>query len=151
MTYTLEQIKKLYERDNEVRKGNKSANKAIIKLVEIIGKPQNTIGCEPTKGGTIPNRGSVVECLVKMLLLKAEHTDKYGAGETDMELNGKDYEIKYSSPKGYASYSGTIKSDVIFVDQYGMYKAKPQDLIFDKCGRHIQTINKSKSITLLAF
>lgn len=151
MTYTLEQIKKLYERDNEVRKGNKSANKAIIKLVEIIGKPQNTIECDLTKSGKIPCRGGVVECLVKMLLLKANHTSVSRAHQVDMEFNGKDYEIKYSSPKGYASYSKEVKSDVIFVDQYGMYKAKPQDLIFDKCGDHIQTINKSKSVTLLAF
>ena len=146
---TLKQVREMFEHDSVARKANKSANAPIIKLINIIDNDNATIMCEYAKGGTILNRGSVVECLIKILFNHYTSTRKYGQGRGDMYHDGVGYEIKYSSSKGYASFSGAIDRMLIFVNQYGVYLTSGTNLVMDKCGKHIQSIKMNKSVKVL--
>ena len=151
-TFTLKQVKEMFLKDTQVRKANKSSNKPIIQLIEMLENDNLKITCEYTKGGTILNRGSVVECLVKLLLKDQKSARKYQNGRCDMIINHEKYEIKYSSAKGYASYSRPIQEKLIFVNQYGVYLTTGDNLVMDKCGTHIQSIKMNSTVkTLVEF
>ena len=150
-TYTLKEVKKIFENDTQTRKANKSANAPIIKLIDIIANDNARISCETNQSGTALNRGAVVECLIK-LLLNNQKTAKKSANETRADLikNGVKYEIKYSSSKGYAHYNPNQNLDnLIFVDNTGVYLTSGANIILDKCGKHIQTIKMNKNVKVL--
>ena len=149
LTMNLEQVKTMFLLDSATRKANKSSNAPIIKLIDLIDNNSLKITAEMGKGGSILNRGSVVECLVKILLNNQKSAKKYQSGRADMYLNGVGYEIKYSSAKGYASFSGAITRQLIFVNQYGVYLTTGDNLVMDKCGKHIQSIKMNNSVKVL--
>lgn len=154
MKYTLKQVKELFNKDTELRKGNKSSNLPIIKLIDIINNDNATIECETNNKGTCLNRGATVECLIKLLVNKSDNATKVNDNSVaDMVINGKEYEIKYSSAKGYAHYNPRQNLDnLIFVDNTGVYLTSGKNIILDKCGKHIQTIVMNKNVkTLLTF
>lgn len=151
-TLTLNNVREMFESDNKKRPSNKTSNSAILTLIDIINDNSKRITCERTKGGTILNRGSVVECLIKIIMKDQQSAKKYGAKRSDMIVNGVHYEIKYSSSKGYASYSKPITDKLIFVNQYGVYLTDGSNLVMDKCGKHIKDIRMNNSVeTLLTF
>ena len=89
------------------------------------------------------NRGSVVECLIKLLLKNQKSAKRYTNknNRADLTLDGVKYEIKYSSSKGYAHYNPNQDlSNLIFVNQYGVYLTSGKNIVLDKCGKHIQDI-----------
>ena len=145
-TLTLKQVRDMFELDSILRKANKSANLPIIKLIDIINNDNAVITCEVASlSSTILNRGSVVECLIKILMCGYQKTKKYAQNRHDLTLSKGDYyEVKYSSSKGYASYSKPIKDKLIFVNQYGVYLTSGDNIVFDKCGKHIKDIDLRK-------
>ena len=62
----LKELKEMYERDNTSKPKNKTCNNAILELIKLINDNSKIIKCEVAKGGIVLNRGSVVECLVKL-------------------------------------------------------------------------------------
>lgn len=145
-TMKLSAVRDMFEIDTLWRKANKSANAPIIKLIDIINNDNAIITCEiASVKSNILNRGSVVECLIKILLCGYQTTKKYAQNRHDLVLSKGDYyEIKYSSSKGYASYTKPIKDKLIFVNQYGVYLTTGDAIILDKCGKHIKDIDLRK-------
>lgn len=151
-TLTLKSVRLMFECDSQTRKKNKSANAPIIKLIDLINDNEKIITCEVARGGSILNRGSVVECLIKLLFKEQKSASKYGAGRVDMIKNGVHYEIKYSSSSGYATYNEKQDyNNLIFVNQSGVYLAKKDNIVLDKCKQHIQTITMKGVKTLIEF
>lgn len=145
---SLNQVREMFESDSLARKGNKSSNEAILKLIAMVNNDNAIIECD---GTSIMNRGSVVECLIKMLALKVDYASKsYNNSESDLIINGVKYEVKYSSAKGYAHYNPNQDlSNLIFVDRYGVYLTSGKNILLDKCGKHIQTIVMNKNVKVL--
>lgn len=146
---TLNEVKNIYTNDSITRKANKSANKPILTLIDLIKKPNATIEVIEGKGGLL-SRGVVVECLIKMLF---NQNAKWSNSGYDMQYKGVNYEIKYSSSKGYAHYNPNQDlSNLIFVNQYGVYLTSGKNIVLDKCGKHIQDIKMNNNVkTLLEF
>lgn len=144
----LKEVREMFEYDSLVRKGNKSSNEAIINLIAMVDNDNAVIECD---GTSIMNRGSVVECLIKLLALKVDYASKsYNNIESDLIVNGVKYEVKYSSAKGYAHYNPNQDlSNLIFVDRYGVYLTSGKNILLDKCGKHIQTIIMNKNVKVL--
>lgn len=149
-TLTLLQVKEIYERDTHTRPNNKSSNEPLIKLIDLINKPNAQISVIEGKQGLI-SRGVVAECLVKMYFNKLDKSE-WSAKGSDFTHNGINYEVKYSSAKGYAHYNPTQNMEnLIFMDRFGIYLTNGKNIVLDKCKKHIQTINKANATTLLAF
>ena len=154
MKQTLAQVKTLFTNDTLNRKGNKSANAPILKLIDIINNDNAVIETVANNSKTALNRGGTMECLIKMYITKANHVKQsLNNLTTDFEHNGKTYEIKYSSSKGYAHYNPNQDlTNLIFADQTGIYLTNGKNIILDKCGKHIQTIILNKNVkTLLTY
>lgn len=125
----LKELKEMYERDNVNKPKNKTCNNAILELIKLIGDYSKIIKCELAKGGIVLNRGSVVECLIKLLLTNQQTTRKYKANKNDIKLDGVGYEIKYTNSVAYASLSAKQKQEyesqnykpLILVDSFGVY------------------------------
>lgn len=144
----LKEVREMFENDSLARKSNKSSNEAIINLIAMINNDNAVIECD---GTSIMNRGSVVECLIKILALNVEYASKaFNNTESDLVVNGVRYEVKYSSAKGYAHYNPDQDlSNLIFVDRYGVYLTSGKNILLDKCGKHIQTIVMNKNVKVL--
>ena len=142
----------MFVADTIARKGNKSANDLIIKLIDLIGNENAVITCDLSKGGKIPSRGVVAECLVKLYYTKKASAEWSPKG-SDLHYNGVDYEIKCSTSKGNAHYNP--KQDLthlIFVDQSGIYETTGANIILDKCGKHIKSIKMNRNVkTVVSF
>lgn len=142
-TITLKEVKKMYLNDTQNKPKNNTCNNAIIKLIELINNDNKTITCELTKGGSVLNRGSVVECLVKLYLTNQKTTSKYAQGRNDINLNGVGYEIKYYNSVAYASlskkqqqqYNNKEYKPLIAVDSYGVYISNTQYYKIAKNGK----------------
>ena len=147
----LKEIRAMFERDTLTRKANKSANAPILKLIKIINNDNAVIECEGNSAA-LPNRGSVVECLIKLIFVGGDYARKtFNDNEPDMVVKGKAYEIKYSSSKGYAYYQPNANLErLIFVDGSGVYLTSGKNIILDKCGKHIQSIVMDKNVKVLA-
>lgn len=149
---TLKTLKSIFELDNQTRPANKSSNHAIITLIDLINDSARMVECERSKGGSILNRGSVVECLTKLLINDQKSAKKYLAKRCDLIHEGVKYEIKYSSSKGYAHYNPRQDlSNLIFVNQYGIYLTSGDHIILDKCGKHIKDIDYKGAKVLYTF
>jgi hypothetical protein len=150
-SYSLKEVKEIFINDTLTRKANKSANAPIIKLIDIINNNNARISCETNTSASALNRGAVVECLIK-LLLNDQKSAKKSDNQTRADLikNGVKYEIKYSSSKGYAHYNPRQDlTNLIFVDNTGVYLTSGDNIILDKCGKHIQTIKMNKNVKVL--
>lgn len=146
MQKTLKDVRALFVADTLARKSNKSANALIINLIDLINNPTATITCDLSKGGNIPSRGIVAECLVK-LYYKGTKSAKWSEKGYDFTYKGVHYEVKCSTSKGYAHYNPTQDlSHLIFVDQSGIYETTGENIILDKCGKHIQTIKMNRNV-----
>ena len=138
---TLKNLKNAFELDTKLRKCNKSSNEPILKLINLIDNDSAIVEVDSTAKSL--NRGSVVECLIKLLLKKQKSAKRYTNknGRADLTMDGVKYEIKYSSSKGYAHYNPNQDlSNLIFVNQYGVYLTSGKNIVLDKCGKHIQDI-----------
>lgn len=150
-SYPLKEVKEIFENDTQTRKANKSANAPIIKLIDIINNDNARISCETNQSASALNRGAVVECLIK-LLLNGQKSAKKSANDqrADLIMNGVKYEIKYSSSKGYAHFNPRQDlTNLIFVNQYGVYLTSGENIILDKCGKHIKDIKLNKNVKVL--
>lgn len=152
-TKTLREIKEIFIADTNARKNYRCANMPIIELIDLVGKPNAEITCEMNPKTLTLNRGSVVECLIKMLALKLDLAVKsFNDSEADLVVNGIEYEIKYSTGKGYANYNANKKiGNLIFVDSYGIYLTNGNEIVLDKCGKHIATLTWKNYKTLYTF
>lgn len=149
---TLKTLKEMFTLDNVKRPSNKSSNHAILTLIEMIDDSARVVECERSKGGTILNRGSTVECLVKLLINDQKSAKKYLAKRCDLINNGVKYEVKYSSSKGYAHYNPRQDlTNLIFVNQHGIYLTSGDHIILDKCGKHIKDIDYKGAKVLYTF
>ena len=125
----LKQLKEMYEKDTQNKPKNKVCNNPIIALIELINDYSKIIKCELAKGGAVLNRGSVVECLIKLLLTDKKTTSKYKANKNDIKLDGVGYEIKFTNSVAYASLSAKQRVEyehkqykpLILVDSFGVY------------------------------
>lgn len=138
---TLTNLKNAFELDTQMRKANKSSNEPILKLIKLIDNNSAIVEVDSTAKSL--NRGSVVECLIKLLFKNQKSAKRYTNknGRADLTLDGVKYEIKYSSAKGYAHYNPNQDlSNLIFVNQYGVYLTSGKNIVLDKCGKHIKDI-----------
>ena len=138
---TLKNLRNTFELDTQMRKANKSSNAPILKLIKLINDDSAMVEVDTTSKSL--NRGSVVECLIKLLLKNQKSAKRYTNknGRADLTMDGVKYEIKYSSSKGYAHYNPNQDlSNLIFVNQYGVYLTSGKNIVLDKCGKHIQDI-----------
>lgn len=144
---TLKQVKELFQNDSLIRKTNKSANNVILNLIALINNDSAIIECgDMSRGGNIPSRGIVAECLVKMYY-KNTKSAKWSSSGYDFTYNGVHYEVKCSTSKGYAHYNPKQDlSHLIFVDSTGIYETTGDNIILDKCKKHIQTIKINKNV-----
>ena len=139
----LKQLKEMFEKDTQEKPKNKTCNNAILELIKLINDYSKIIKCEVAKGGIVLNRGSVVECLVKLYLTKQKTTSKYKANKNDIKLDGVGYEIKYTNSVAYASLSAKQKKDydnkqfkpLILVDSFGVYLSNTQYYQIAKNGK----------------
>ena len=139
----IEALKEMYERDNASKPKNKTCNNPILELIKLINDYSKIIKCEFAKGGLVLNRGSVVECLVKLLLNNQKTTSKYKANRCDIKVDGVGYEIKYTISVAYASLSAKQRKEydnkefkpLILVDSFGIYPANTQYYQFAKNGK----------------
>ena len=139
----LKQLKEMYEKDNESKPKNKVCNNPILELIKLIDDYSKIIKCELAKGGVVLNRGSVVECLVKLLLTNQKTTQKYKANKNDIKLDGVGYEIKFTNSVAYASLSAKQRKDydnqefkpLILVDSFGVYLSNTKYYIIAKNGK----------------
>lgn len=139
-----------YVRDGLTRPNNKSSNEPLIKLIDLINNPNATIDVIEGKGGLL-SRGVVAECLIKIYLLNL-NASQWASTGYDMEYKGLKCEIKYSSAKGYAHYNPQQDmTNLVFMDRYGIYLTSGKEIVLDKCGKHIQTINKNNATKLVDF
>ena len=107
----LKQLKEMFEKDTQEKPKNKTCNNAILELIKLINDYSKIIKCEVAKGGLVLNRGSVVECLVKLYLTNQKTTSKYKANKNDIKLDGVGYEIKYTNSVAYASLRKKKKTE----------------------------------------
>lgn len=150
-TFTLETIKKQLISNTYEKPNNKASNQLFINLIDIINQPQNQIEIITSNlNNATLNKGVIGECLVKMILNKSNF-EAWKSNGYDLQINGIDIEIKTSTSKGYAHYCKEQNLDImLFLDQQGLYLTNGnENIILDKCKKHIQTINKDKSIELL--
>lgn len=139
----LKQLKEMFEKDTQEKPKNKTCNNAILELIKLINDYSKIIKCEVAKGGIVLNRGSVVECLVKLYLTNQKTTSKYKANKNDIKLDGVGYEIKYTNSVAYASLSAKQRKDydnkdfkpLILVDSFGVYLSNTQYYQIAKNGK----------------
>lgn len=149
---SLKALREMFIMDSVKRPANKTSNHAIITLIDLINDNTRVVECERSKGGTILNRGSVVECLIKLLINDQKSARKYLAKRCDLIHEGVKYEVKYSSSKGYAHFNPRQDlSNLIFVNQYGIYLTSGEHIILDKCGKHIKDIDYKNVKVLYTF
>ena len=125
----LKELEKMFKEDTQNKPKNKTCNNAILELIKLINDYSKIIKCEVAKGGIVLNRGSVIECLVKLFLTNQKTTSKYKANKNDIKLDGVGYEIKYTNSVAYASLSAKQRKDydnkefkpLILVDSFGVY------------------------------
>lgn len=148
---TIKELKKMYLQNNVLQPKAKSSNNAILSLCDMLDDSQK-IECEETKSGAVLNRGSVVECLIKLLFLNNKTAKKYVKGY-DLHQNGKHYEIKFSTGFAYAHYDPKQDlSNLIFVNPYGVYLTSEKNIILDNSKKHIKDIKMNKDVkTLIEF
>ena len=143
VSINLKELKEMYERDNQVKPKNKTCNNPILELIKLINDYSKIIKCEVAKGGIVLNRGSVIECLVKLLLNNQKTTSKYKANRNDIKLDGVGYEIKYTNSVAYASLSAKQKKEydnkefkpLILVNSFGIYLSNTQYYQIAKNGK----------------
>ena len=148
MKKTLKQVKQEFIADTQKRPANKSANKVILNLIDLVNNDNATITADASKGGNIASRGVVAECLIKLWKTQANNAEWSPKG-SDLKINGEEWEIKCSTSKGYAHYNPEQKlNNLIFVNQYGIFETRNgQDvIILDKCRKHIQSIKVNKLV-----
>lgn len=139
----LKELKEMYERDNQIKPKNKTCNNAILELIKLVNDNSKIIKCEVAKGGLVLNRGSVVECLVKLYLTNQKTTSKYKANKNDIKLDGVGYEIKYTNSVAYASLSDKQRAEyenkqykpLILVNTFGAYLSNTQYYQIAKNGK----------------
>lgn len=139
----LKQLKEMFEKDTQEKPKNKTCNSPILELIKLINDYSKIIKCEVAKGGIVLNRGSVVECLVKLYLTNQKTTSKYKANKNDIKLDGVGYEIKYTNSVAYASLSAKQRKDydnkdfkpLILVDSFGVYLSNTQYYQIAKNGK----------------
>lgn len=139
----LKELKEMFEKDTQNKPKNKTCNNAILELIKLINDYSKIIKCEIAKGGLVLNRGSVVECLIKLLLNNQKTTSKYKANRDDIKLDGVGYEIKYTNSVAYASLSAKQRKEydnkdfkpLILVDSFGVYLSNTQYYNFAKNGK----------------
>lgn len=139
----LKELKEMFEKDTQNKPKNKICNNAILELIKLINDCSKIIKCEVAKGGIVLNRGSVVECLVKLLLTNQKTTSKYKANKNDIRLDNVGYEIKYTNSVAYASLSAKQRKDydnkdfkpLILVDSFGVYLSNTQYYQIAKNGK----------------
>lgn len=153
MLLSLENVKKMFIEDTAKRKGNKSANLVVIKAIELVQEfnPTLKVECDLSKGGYIPSRGITVENLIKVWFKNSmQKTTRYASKGYDFKCNGVNYEVKCSTSKGYAHYNPNQDlTNLIFVDGSGIYLTSGDNIVLDKCGKHIQTIKMNKNVKTL--
>ena len=139
----LKELEKMFKEDTQNKPKNKTCNNAILELIKLINDYSKIIKCEVAKGGIVLNRGSVVECLVKLFLTNQKTTSKYKANKNDIKLDGVGYEIKYTNSVAYASLSAKQRKDydnkqfkpLILVDSFGVYLSNTQFYQIAKNGK----------------
>lgn len=139
----LKQVEEMFEKDSQNKPKNKTCNNAILELIKLINDYSKIIKCELAKGGIVLNRGSVVECLVKLYLTKQKTTSKYKANKNDIKIDGVGYEIKYTNSVAYASLSAKQRKEydnkefkpLILVDSFGVYLSNTQYYQIAKNGK----------------
>ena len=166
----INQIVRAYERDSVAHSKNKPTNALIISMLE--NSSLDSLQVEPTRGGTIYNRGSVVECLTRAALNefingKVASLYKKSTNEEDFNTNKKNaervselglqvntnYEIKVISSLARASMSAKIVNPCIMVDlrakTLGVYLVQPQNLVIYN-GSSIKDYTNGQPLELLA-
>lgn len=141
-TLSIRSVRDMYINDTKANAKNHTCNDAIISLCDMLDNNAQ-ITCEIAKGGKVLNRGSVVECLIKLLLKDQKSASKYSAGRVDLKLNNHDYEIKYTNSVAYASisnkqlkeYENGDYKDLILVDTYGVYRSNTKYYKFANNGK----------------
>jgi hypothetical protein len=126
---------------------------------------------EETRGGSMYNRGSIVECITRYALndylrgcasstyKKSVKNEDFTTMRKNRELlqdlglePNKEYEIKLITSLARASMSSIIKNDVIMIDlrnkTRGAYLVKPNDLILYN-GSSIKDYNNGVKLDLL--
>lgn len=153
MLLNLNTIKKMFIEDTAKRKANKSANQVVLNAIELVETTNADlkINCDLSKGGNIPSRGIIIENLIKVWYKNSsQKTTKYSIKGYDFKVNGVGFEVKASTSKGYAHYNPNQDlSNLIFVDGSGIYLTSGDNIILDKCGKHIQTIKMNRNVKTL--
>ena len=162
----------IIERFGESAKNPKNAptDNTIIEMLENTNLEYLTV--EIARGGSVFNRGSVVECIVRYALNEflrgsANATYKKSVKNEDLSTirknqdllnelgleSNKNYEIKLITSLARASMSNAILTDVIMVDlrgkNKGVYLVKPQDLVIYN-GSSIKDYNNGVKLELLS-
>lgn len=129
---------------------NAPTDNTIIEMLENTNLEFLTV--EIARGGSVFNRGSVIECVVRYALndflrgsasanyKKSVKNEDFSTIRKNAELlnelgleSNKNYEIKLITSLARASMSNIITSDIIMVDlrgkNKGVYLVKPQDLV----------------------
>lgn len=141
-TLSIRSVREMYLNDTKANAKNHTCNDAIISLCNMLDNNAQ-ITCEVARNGKVLNRGSVVECLIKLLLKNQKSASKYSAGRVDLKLNNHDYEIKYTNSVAYASISEKQLKDyekgdykeLIMVDPYGVYRSNTKYYNFANNGK----------------
>ena len=146
-TITKNQLIALVEENSRLQPKAKTSNNVILNLIDLIDNDFD-IQVEPTRSNSMLNRGSIVECLIKLIFDKRRKHVLKSAGGSDLYKGSKEYEVKFSTTFAYASNNNTNKDiPIILVCESGVYETTYDNLIINKYNK---ILNKPSGKCLIA-
>lgn len=126
----------------------KCSNNVILNLIELINNDFD-IQVEPTRSNSMLNRGSIVECLIKLVFDKRKRHVVKNANGSDLYKGAYEYEIKFSTTFAYASNNNANhEMPILLVCESGVYKTTYDKLNINKSNK---ITNKPSGKCLIAF
>ena len=138
----------IFEQNSIMQEKAKTSNDIILRILYNCDKDFK-IACELTRSGKVPNRGSVIECIINHAITNNPYIIKSNFGECDLNTRKQGYkkmknlelgqrittEIKFATGFADATRITSNPSQVILVTPNGIWKFDPQDIIYNNHNR----------------
>lgn len=143
--FNRDELINIFVDNNETQPKAKTSNNIIIRLLDNC-TCDFTLTCELARGGCVPNRGSVIECILNHLITHKANVVKANFNESDLETKrlarkylkmlelaqSKNIEIKFATGYAYATKITSGARYIILVTPYGIWLIKPKNIVYDK-------------------
>lgn len=143
--FNRDELVDIFVNNNETQPKAKTSNNIIIRLLDNCTN-EFTLTCELTRGGCVPNRGSVIECILNHLITHKANVVKANFEESDLTTKklarkylkmlelaqSKNIEIKFATGYAYATQVTSNARFIILVTPYGIWLMKPKNIVYTK-------------------